>query len=465
MNKSINFYTEKYKKLTEESYDCLTKIEKFSYNSVKEAEIEIKRAEQEVEKIKSLLKYFKELEKVLIVVEGEEEFKEDLMRQDWKSALTKIANNVEPEGKLEGVIDDNAIDNKSNLTLFKKEVFGSRIKLYYEAIEKRIKTYVDGLGWPKIVSNDETVEIISRLQEILTYGEAIYILSRSTADRSYDRPCDHPMKYFIDPIRVRFDYHFDSDKPTNQLDKPDWYFDHLIGICRESLSFLREFILPCWRLRDLDDFIKDGIILIAIEKTEKNLRIIDNMNDTDDNILVNLRFLHFMEMGKFLKIIQDEFGFIGIDGIIEKVFIKESNEKFVELELERVKRSYSKLFYNDAAYTDDDGWSCIAKSHIGEPSAPVLKFLSFFHSSTILPYSYLKNDMKLRSLLLFKVQSWLLEQFHDKCLFDCSPLHSSKENILKDIGMINSLIVLAKVLEDDFGESMVILVYYNNIHK
>lgn len=460
MNKSINFYTEKYKKLAEESSDCLAKIEKISCNSVKEAEIEIKRAEQEVEKIKSLLKYFKELDKVLIVVEGEKEFKEDLMRQDWKSALTKIANNVEPEGKLEGVIDDNAIDNKSNLTLFKKEVFGSRIKFYYEAIEKRIKTYVDGLGWPKIVSNDETVEIISRLQEILTYGEAIYILSKSTADRPYDQPsdhtCDHPMKYFIDPIRVRFDYHFDSDKPTNQLDKPDWYFDHLIGICRESLSFLREFILPCWRLRDLDDFIKDGIILIASEKTEKNLRIIDNMND--DSILVNLRFLHFMEMGKFLKIIQDEFGFIGIDGIIEKVFIKESNENFVESELERVKRSYSKLFDNDDVV--DDEWSCTAKSQIGEPSTPVLKFLSFFHSSTILPYSFLKNDMKLRSLLLFKVQSWLLEQFHDKCLFDCSPLHSSKENILKDIGMINSLIVLGKVLEDDFGESMVRPVHY-----
>lgn len=428
--------------MSEESAACLIKIESLNLNgnSLKEeAEAEIERAEQEVEKFKSLLKYFKELEKVLIVAKSEEEFKEDLMKQDWKSALNKIANSFNEE-ELTSDDDRITIDNETNLTLFKREIFDCRIKFYNECIEKRIKTYVDGLGWPKIVSNDETVEIISRLQEILTYGEAIYILSKKSKDL-----LEHPIKYFIDPIKMRFDYHFNSDKPTNQLDKPEWYFDHLIGICRESFSFLREFILPCWRLRDLDDFLKDGIIEIAIEKSENNMRRLKEGVKFDD--FNYLKYL--MEMGKFLKVLEEEFGYIEIEGIIERVFIKETIETFVESELERVKLGYSKLF-NDSEYE----WTFV---DLGEACAPVLKFLSFFHSATIVPYAYFKKDMKLRSLLLFKVQSWLLEQFHDKCLFDCSPLHSSKENILKDIGMINSLTLICKVLEDDFGESMVIL--------
>jgi hypothetical protein len=445
LNKSIDFYVSKYKKLSEESAACLIKIESLNLNgnSLKEeAEAEIERAEQEVEKFKSLLKYFKELEKVLIVAKSEEEFKEDLMKQDWKSALNKIANSFNEE-ELTSDDDRITIDNETNLTLFKREIFDCRIKFYNECIEKRIKTYVDGLGWPKIVSNDETVEIISRLQEILTYGEAIYILSKKSKDL-----LEHPIKYFIDPIKMRFDYHFNSDKPTNQLDKPEWYFDHLIGICRESFSFLREFILPCWRLRDLDDFLKDGIIEIAIEKSENNMRTLKEGVKFDD--FNYLKYL--MEMGKFLKVLEEEFGYIEIEGIIERVFIKETIETFVESELERVKLGYSKLF-NDS----EDEWTFV---DLGEACAPVLKFLSFFHSATIVPYAYFKKDMKLRSLLLFKVQSWLLEQFHDKCLFDCSPLHSSKENILKDIGMINSLTLICKVLEDDFGESMVILSRY-----
>lgn len=454
MNKSIDFYAEKYKKLTEESAACLIKSDTIfnSGNSLIEAENEIKRAEQEVDKVKSLLKYFKELEKVLIIGRNEEEFKADLMRKDWKSALNKLAASIsdDDEDDVENTATASPTTSSTkitNLLRFKRENFDYRIRFYYETIEKRIKTHVDGLGWPKIVSNDETVEIISRLQEILTYGEAIYILSKKSII------VEHPIKYFIDPIRIRFDYHFNSDRPTNQLDKPEWYFDHLIGICRESLSFLREFILPCWRLRDLDDFLKDGIISIAVDKTGRNLEILKGKEEEDhDNSLV---YKYFMEMGKFLDIIKEEFGFIEIEGIIEQVFIKETMEtfSFVESELERVKSGYSKLFPDGDDCVDE--WTCTKNTQMGEPCAPVLKFLSFFHSSTILPYNYIKKDMKLRSLLLFKVQSWLLEQFHDKCLFDCSPLHNSRENILKDIGMINSLSLICKVLEDDFGESMV----------
>ena len=182
---------------------------------------------------------------------------------------------------------------------------------------------------------------------------------------------------------------------------------------------------------------------------------------------------HLIEFGKFKTSLEDEFGYRKLnneeDFLIEKIFVNDE-EKFVKMELERIKKEYKKVILDDsvnAGDDNDDGWTPNIKNLKnrkdgdddvivnGDPSAPALKFLALFHSSTILPYSYLK-DFKLRSMLLYKVQSWLLETFHDKCQFDCSPVHTEIGAILKDIGMINSILVICKVLRDDFGESLVL---------
>ena len=372
--------------------------------------------------------------------EKEEEFKNELLKQNWKFGLEKLL-------KLIGSETDTFDGKQLYLERMKWEIINERTSLFHEEIVKKIQKYVEGLGWPKIISNEETAEIISRLQELLTYGEAIYLLASSNTGTGPDKcsvmvSIPHPMKYFIDPIKLRFNYHFNSDRPTNQLDKPEWYFDNLIATCRETLSFLREFIFPCWRLRDLNGFLKDCIIELAKEKTKTSLETASQ----------DLKIHYLIEFGKFLNILRDEFGYVEIEGTIEEVFIPADPEDFVERELERIKREYSALFPSEGSEIDE--WTPNGPQ-IGEPSPLALKFLSFFHSSTIIPYSFIKGSLKLRSLLLYRVQSWALESFHDKCQFECAPIHTSKESILMDMGMINSFIVICKVLGDDFGESIV----------
>ena len=78
-----------------------------------------------------------------------------------------------------------------------------------------------------------------------------------------------------------------------------------------------------------------------------------------------------------------------------------------------------------------NGWMDTARKRIRqlEPSSVALKFLSFFHSSMILPYSFIRQNMKVRFVLprpilgpwniLRKVPVWVF------------PLHTSRENILK----------------------------------
>lgn len=430
---------EKYRKLTERSGDCLIKTKDFyrKLQESSEAENDIRSANEQVSKYQNLLKYFQTLHSLLKEVQGEDEFVNCLQKQNWKGGLDKL---ISLSDNAEGNRDDKA----SNIAVFKNEIVEMRLRMFHENIEKRIKTLVDELGWPKIVSNEETAEIISRLQELLTYGEALYILS----SKSTTMNLSHPLAYFIDPIKLRFDFHFNSDKATNKLDHPEWFFDHLLMIGRECVSFMREFLLPCWRLRDLTDFLRESLIDLSVKKTRDNLRIIrEDSSVVDQGLVIH----HLMEMGKFLKTIQDEFGVLEIEGIIEDVFIENNGTDFVEKELERIQVGYSIIMPIDG---DNSDWIPSKGAQRGEPSAPVIKFLSFFHRETVQPYSFFKKDMKLKASLLVKVQTWLLEEFHDKCLFACPPLHSTADNILTDMALVNSLTVLCGVLRDDFGESL-----------
>ena len=464
MKKSSDFYLEKLSNLKCRSEKCLKSLEIIVEKSeLVEIENEIAVKSDSVEKLKKLVNYFRSLQTILKEKESTESFEGNLT--NWKESLDNLTMLINTHADTQQL---------SNINALKNEIICSRLNLFHSTLEAQIKKYIDGLGWPKVISNGETVEIISKLQELLTYGEAIYILSSSLslsssaeADSSLSSTMpqstassalDHPLKYFIDPIKLRFNYHFNSDRPTNQIDRPEWYFDHLISLCRDTLSFMREFIFPCWRLRDLDDFLRDGIIKLAEEATSHRLYMI--------KIKQELVIHHLIEFGKFLKTLQNEFGCLCEDeGIIEHLFIRNPDD-FVQKEHERIKSEYEELYANISEVDCNenvDSWSPNTKNHpqAGEPSPIVIKFLSFFHSKTVLPYSFIRKDLKIRSELLVKVQTWLLEAFHDKCQFECSPLHNDKESILKDIGMINSMIVICKVLRDDFGESLVKITLYN----
>jgi hypothetical protein len=414
---------------------------------------EIDTSQEKVDKLTALQKYFQKLHEILKVSSEteDEHFTTSLAKQEWKLALSRIVQliDMKAELRLPEFRDSNCFVLVSGL--LKK-----RLVAFHSVLEGRIKTLIDGLGWPKIVSNSETAEIISRLQELLTYGEAIYILkgdedgNEILNDETYVNY--HPLEYFIEPIRLRFKYHFDSDRPTNQLTRPDWYFDHLLVIVRENVSFLKEFIFPCWRLRFFDDFLRDGPLLLATEKTRKNLASKEDELQ-DQKVIIN----HLVQFGKFRTALHEEFGYL-YEGESEIDLFGLNEDAFIEGELDRIKSEYAAEI--ESFKSNEDAWispHLSGKDPIaGDPGPIVLKFLSLFNAATVVPYSFI-TSLACKARLLARVQSWLLERFHEKCQFDCSPhLRKTENEILKDIAMINSLLVLCKVLRDDFGESMVI---------
>ncbi|CAH1771362.1 3604_t:CDS:2, partial [Entrophospora sp. SA101] len=49
-----------------------------------------------------------------------------------------------------------------------------------------------------------------------------------------------PIQIMVDPLKVKFNFHFNSRRATNRIDKPEWYFTYILTAIREHSPFLQE---------------------------------------------------------------------------------------------------------------------------------------------------------------------------------------------------------------------------------
>ncbi|KDQ20405.1 hypothetical protein BOTBODRAFT_183196 [Botryobasidium botryosum FD-172 SS1] len=48
----------------------------------------------------------------------------------------------------------------------------------------------------------------------------------------------YPLQTLVQPIALRFKYHFEGKRETNRLDKPEWYFTNILNVTHEHRSFV-----------------------------------------------------------------------------------------------------------------------------------------------------------------------------------------------------------------------------------
>ncbi|EJT98224.1 hypothetical protein DACRYDRAFT_71286 [Dacryopinax primogenitus] len=54
----------------------------------------------------------------------------------------------------------------------------------------------------------------------------------------------YPLQALVRPIAQRFKFHFEGSRPTNRLDKPEWYFQHMLGVIRDTLPAVHRIFQP-----------------------------------------------------------------------------------------------------------------------------------------------------------------------------------------------------------------------------
>ncbi|KAJ3853443.1 TIP-1 family-domain-containing protein [Lentinula lateritia] len=61
-------------------------------------------------------------------------------------------------------------------------------------------------------------------------------VSRSEKDGIY------PLEILVQPVALRFKYHFEGTRQTNRADKPEWYFTHILNVAHDQRTFFEHVV-------------------------------------------------------------------------------------------------------------------------------------------------------------------------------------------------------------------------------
>lgn len=53
-----------------------------------------------------------------------------------------------------------------------------------------------------------------------------------------------PLEVMVRPLQLRFDYHFSGDRPTNRLDKPEYFLSHILDLLTSYSDFFQTYLQP-----------------------------------------------------------------------------------------------------------------------------------------------------------------------------------------------------------------------------
>ena len=69
-----------------------------------------------------------------------------------------------------------------------------------------------------------------------------------------------PLEVMAKPLELRFKYHFEGDRATNKLDKPEYFLSHVVGLLNTYDQFFAIYLQPVLR----DHFRKSNLALTSI---------------------------------------------------------------------------------------------------------------------------------------------------------------------------------------------------------
>lgn len=53
-----------------------------------------------------------------------------------------------------------------------------------------------------------------------------------------------PFQVLVRPLEMRFRYHFEGDKPTNRMDRPEYFLAHITSLLDDYSGFVADFVQP-----------------------------------------------------------------------------------------------------------------------------------------------------------------------------------------------------------------------------
>ncbi|KAI9256240.1 TIP-1 family-domain-containing protein [Sporodiniella umbellata] len=113
----------------------------------------------------------------------------------------------------------------------------------YAVLVEKFKGSLDGISWPTAIKPPYSPELKEKLRKFEQDFKHLVILQQSSADK-HSAISLSPISIMTEGLSLRFRYHFETSKPTNRLDKPEWYIMHVKNSIAAHMPFLLTTVQP-----------------------------------------------------------------------------------------------------------------------------------------------------------------------------------------------------------------------------
>ncbi|RAO64460.1 uncharacterized protein BHQ10_000472 [Talaromyces amestolkiae] len=117
-----------------------------------------------------------------------------------------------------------------------------------DRFSSQLQEALDKLKWPsrELVLNEAFVqEWVTSVDLLLDLQEPdLKSYSESSSFRSADIQVLLPLEIMMHPLELRFKYHFSGAKPTNRLDKPEYFLSHISDLISTYNGFFTTYLQP-----------------------------------------------------------------------------------------------------------------------------------------------------------------------------------------------------------------------------
>ncbi|CAI7635781.1 unnamed protein product [Penicillium glandicola] len=112
----------------------------------------------------------------------------------------------------------------------------------------RLQKTLEELKWPTRQLNI-TDQLLARWREDVELLIDLQLPELQSRDAlasglSFDPPVLFPLEVMVHPLDLRFKYHFSGDKPTNRLDKPEYFLSHIMDLINQFGGFYVSYLQP-----------------------------------------------------------------------------------------------------------------------------------------------------------------------------------------------------------------------------
>ncbi|KAK3841355.1 MAG: TIP-1 family-domain-containing protein [Linnemannia gamsii] len=144
------------------------------------------------------------------------------------------------------------------------------------SLAKKFQASLDAIGWPKPITDGSKLTVEQQdtfeaaFKDLLLLQEPAY----GPLDRSDNKPYPPLLttEQMVAPLILRFRFHFEGKRPTNRLDKPEWYLTHILELIKDHSSFLQTFVQGIVQDTEYKEYdAKNDFTRLLLEAVERKI--------------------------------------------------------------------------------------------------------------------------------------------------------------------------------------------------